>query len=271
MILPAEAGEGGTVPSQRQDNRQHMRLAIRVATIIKLLAGIAVIFVVLSYSGQLAVRAFDWHPERDIVQFFNIDRERNLPTTFQALLFLGSALSLTGIAIMRRLEGDRWTRHWALLALVFLLLAWDEIVEIHERFIEPLRRAFDLQGIFFFGWIIPAGIAVLLLCAAYLRFMLALEHRTRNLLIAAAVLFLSGAIIMEGIGGWYYDRIDQATNMVYVSMATFEESLESAGLILFVYAMLSYLSRILPRGKIEISGEPGRIWVEAAQHEEKPG
>jgi hypothetical protein len=138
-----------------------MRLTIPVALIIRVLVAAAIVLVILSYGGQIAVRAFDWHPERDIVQFFNLDRERNLPTTFSTLLFLGCSLSLAGIALLKRLAGDRWARHWALLSFIFVVLAWDEIAEIHERFIEPMRRAFDLQGLLFFGWIVPAGLCQL--------------------------------------------------------------------------------------------------------------
>lgn len=248
---------------RHESDQQVLRLTIPISAIIRALVAFAILLVVLSYSGQLAVRAFDWHPERDIVQFFNLDRERNLPTTFQTLLFLGSAITLAGIAIMKRLDRDRWTRHWTLLALLFLLLAWDEIAEIHERFIEPMRRAFDLQGIFFFGWIVPAMLFVLVVGVAYLRFVLALEPTLRARVITAGVIFLSGALFMEGIGGWYYERIDQATDMIYVTMATVEETLEMAGLILFLYALLQYLSQILPGGRIVVSGEPGEILVDA--------
>lgn len=240
-----------------------MRLQITVATVIKILVAVSLVLVIVSVAGQLAVRAFDWHPERDIVSFTNIDRERNLPTMFQAMMMLGSAVGLAGIAIMKRLTRDRWTLHWGGLALVFLLLAWDEITEVHERLIEPMRRVFDLQGFLFFGWIIPAGIAVALFAVAYLRFALALPSRTRALFILAAIMFVTGALVFEAIGGAYYESIDQNADMLYVLIATVEETLEKAGLIVFLYAILMYLSAILRNGEIRIGGEPGRIWVEA--------
>jgi hypothetical protein len=241
-----------------------------IATVMKLLIAVAIALAILSYSGQIAARAFDWHPERDIVSFFNMDRERNLPTTFQMLLFFSCAVSLAGITVVKRLTHDRWTRHWGLLSLVFLLLAWDEIAEIHERLIEPIRRAFDLQGLLFFGWIVPAGIAVLLFGLYYVRFVSSLEAGTRNLVILSGAVFLSGALVLEAIGGWYYERIDQNADMIYVSMATIEESLEMAGLILFLYALLRYLSAILPLGRIEIGGQPGRLWIDAVRNEAVP-
>jgi hypothetical protein len=246
-----------------QRKSEQFRITIPIETLIVTLVAIALALIILSYAGQLAVRAFDWHPERDIVQFVNLDRERNLPTTFSTLLFLGCSLSLAGIAILKRLAGDRWARHWALLSFVFVVLAWDEIAEIHERFIEPMRRAFDLQGLLFFGWIVPAAIVVLLVGLAYLRFVFALDRSTRNLIIASGVIFLTGALLFEAIGGWYYERIEQSTDMVYVTITTVEETLEIAGLILFLHTLLNYLSKMLPGGRIEVSGEPGTIWVDA--------
>ncbi len=238
-----------------------------VTTLIRTLIAIAAVLVVLSVASQLAVRAFDWHPERVIVQWVNLDRERNLPTTFQTLLFLGNALALAGIALLKRAAGDRWTRHWAGLSLIFLLLGWDEIAEIHERFIDPMRRLFDLQGILFFGWVVPGAIAALVVGTIYLRFVVALEPGFRNRIILAAILLLGGALGMELVGGWYYERIDQNTNMLYVTLTTIEESLEMAGLILFLSTLLYYFARILPSGRIEISGEPDRIWVDAVRSE----
>lgn len=205
-----------------------MRLQITVATVTRISVAVVLALVIVSLAGQLAVRAFDWHPERDIVSFTNIDRERNVPTTFQALLMVGCTVALAGITVMRRLVRDRWTHHWGFLALIFLLLAWDETIKAHERFIEPLRRVFDLEGILFIGWVIPAGIAVALCAFAYLRFMLALPSPTRRLFIIAGITFVTGALVFESIGGAYYESIDQNADMTYVLMATVEETLDMA-------------------------------------------
>jgi hypothetical protein len=91
----------------------------------------------------------------------------------------------------------------------------------------------------------------------------ALDRSTRNLIIASGVIFLTGALLFEAFGGWYYERIEQSTDMVYVTITTVEETLEIAGLILFLHTLLNYLSKMLPGGRIEVSGEPGTIWVGA--------
>ncbi len=239
-----------------------MRLQVTVISVTKILVAVALLLVLVSLAGQLAVRAYDWHPERDIVSIVNIDRERNIPTTFQTLLMFGCALALAGITLLKRLERDRWTRHWGGLSLIFLLLAWDEIAEIHERFIEPMRRVFDLQGFLFFGWIIPAGIGVVLCGLAYARFMLALPSRTRTLFLVAGTLCLTGALVFEAIGGRYYESIDQNADMTYVLISTIEETLEKAGVIVFLHAALTYLSAALVGARLTLTGEPGRLWLD---------
>lgn len=261
-------GWGDTALSRKpQENRTSARFTVPIAIFTRVLIVAAVGLVIVSYAGQLGVRAFDWHPERDIVSFFNVDRERNLPTSFQSAILLACAVGLAGIAVLKRFAGDRWTRHWGLLAVLFAGLAWDEITEVHERFIEPMRRVFDLQGIFFFGWVIPAGIVVALLGLAYLRFTLALEPATRTRFIVAGVLFLSGALILEGVGGWYYESIDQSTDMIYVTIATIEESLEMAGMILFLHAALTYLSALLPGTYLRLTGGAGQFQIDAVDAE----
>lgn len=247
-----------------------MRFTFTLRSITTILVALALAFVIVSVAGQLAVRAFDWHPERDIVSFTNLDRERNLPTTFQASLMLGASLGLAGITMMKRVGRDQWTRHWAGLSFILALLAWDEIIEVHERFIEPMRRAFDLQGFLFFGWIIPAAVATALFALAYFRFVLALPHRTRTLFVIAAMTFVTGSLVFEGVGGAYYESIDQNADMIYVLIATIEETMEMSGLIVFVHAVWSYLSEALTTGRIAISGETDRLWIEAQHTSEFP-
>ncbi len=220
--------------------------------------------VLLSVSAQIAVRLFDWHPERVIVQWVNLDRERNLPTTFQALLFFGNALAMAGIAMVQRLRGIHWWRHWLGLSAMTALLGWDEIIELHERFIDPLRSAFGFSGVLFFSWVVPAALLALIVALVYLRFLLALERWLQARILIAAGLLLGGAIGMEAVGGWYYERIDQSTDMVYVMLTTIEESLEMAALILLLATLLTHLSSMLETARISLTGEPGKLHVEVA-------
>ena len=257
--------------SGRSEQGSRLRLSLSVSTVTRVLVATTVVLVLISYAGQLGVRAFDWHPERDIVSFFNVDRERNLPTSFQTLLFLSCALALAVITVLKRLAGNRWTAHWGLLAVIFAFLGWDEITEVHERFIEPMRRVFELEGIFFFGWIIPAGIALAIFAIVFLRYVLALPDQLRTRFVLAGIIFVTGALVLEAVGGWYYERIDQNADMLYVTVATIEETLEMVGLILFLHALLTYLSELLASRRIALGGAQGRLMLEVHEDSVRSG
>lgn len=58
--------------------------------------------------------------------------------------------------------------------------------------------------------------------------------------IAAGSVFVAGAIRMDLIGGRYLEQQDGA-DMIYAMMTANEEFLEMLGVIVFIYALLSYL------------------------------
>ena len=92
----------------------------------------------------------------------------------------------------------------------------------------------------------PYGFATLLLAFVYLKFMRALAPKTRNLFLASAALFLSGAIGMEivssvvvsSMGGWetgFY-------SLTHANHYSIEEPLEMVGVVVFIYALLDALA-----------------------------
>ena len=82
----------------------------------------------------------------------------------------------------------------------------DEALSFHEGLSIPVRDALDVSGVLYFAWVIPYGIAVLILGAACLRFVLRLDRATRNLFIVAGALYVGGAVGFELIGGWLFGR-----------------------------------------------------------------
>jgi hypothetical protein len=125
-------------------------------------------------------------------------------------------------------------------------MAIDEAASIHELLTWPMRSLLGLlgqqaSGIFFFTWVIP-GIAVAMVFGlSYLKFLLHLPAKTRWRFVVAATLYLGGAIGMELIGGRYAD-LHGMENLAYSMTATVEESLEMAGVIVFIYTLLNYIA-----------------------------
>lgn len=77
--------------------------------------------------GVVGILRFAYKEE---LRLFNLDGERNVPAVFSAFLWLGVALLalLVGRASKGRLE-----LAWKLLAVLTLVLAADELVEVHEH------------------------------------------------------------------------------------------------------------------------------------------
>jgi hypothetical protein len=176
----------------------------------------------------------------------DLDGEKNsLSLWFQSSLMLFSAFLLIVIGLIRREAEDKDYRFWVFLSVVFLYLSLDETISIHEQLTVPLRQGLDLSGVFFMSWVVPVGIAVVIFFLISLKFLMRLPAKTRWMMIIAGAIYVGGALVMEMIDGAYYEKAIEPFGGVadwnYVLMTTVEESLESIGLAVFVYTLLSYL------------------------------
>ena len=204
---------------------------IRVAAIRRLLVG-----ALIAVAGAgLAVELLHHGPlpdlDEDLVGLFSLSYEGNLPTWYSSALLLACAVTLAVIAQ----SAPRHARYWSLLSAVFGYLSIDEAVGLHEQ----LNDLVHLGGPLYFGWIVPAGIAVLLLAAAYLRFLRALPAETRRRFVVAGALYVGGALLMEvPLGLWTEARGDADLGYALIDFA--EESLEMIGATLFLLALLRH-------------------------------
>ena len=77
--------------------------------------------------------------------------------------------------------------------------------------------------------------------AIFLKFWWNLPVKTRACFLIAALLYLGGAVGLELIDG-NYAEIHGKTNLIYMLLSTVEEALEMAGIIVFIYGLLGYIS-----------------------------
>jgi len=183
-----------------------------------------------------------------MVRLFDFDSESNIPTYFSSFILLFSAVLLQIIALFEKNKGNIFSYKWSFLSLVFLFLSIDEASSTHELFILPLREKFNLSGIFYYSWIILGIIFVLLLLIFYYRFLFELPKETRNKFVIAGIVYLTGAIAFEMIGGYYID-LNPGKTLIYALITSFEESLEMLGVIIFINSLLHYIEK----KKFEIS------------------
>jgi hypothetical protein len=196
-------------------------------------------FAVAGVTVQVLRYAFNYR-ERWI-SLFNLDREINYPSWYSSFTLLFCGILLGIIAAAKKKQGYRYFRHWKVLGFIFVFFSLDEILSLHEiLIIDDLRKALNLGGLFYFIWVIPGAIFVLLTALAYLKFLLHLPQKTRELFLLAGSIYVGGALGMEMVCGYYADVVGQR-NLIYGLMVSVEEILEMIGVIVFIYALLSYI------------------------------
>jgi hypothetical protein len=177
-----------------------------------------------------------------IANFFDLGREVNLPTWYQVVALATSALLLIWIGIST-LRSSNLTRGlpWLLLGGAFLYLSADEMLSLHEETVDMMQSVFGIEhGILYFAWVIPAGLAVLLLFISLIPFLRKLHPDTRRRFLFAGVIYIAGAVGMELVGGDYYSR-NYEVDFTYKLITSVEEDLEMIGVVMFLYAILVYI------------------------------
>ncbi|MGD2045225.1 MAG: hypothetical protein PVJ80_06830 [Gemmatimonadota bacterium] len=191
-----------------------------------------------------------------LVYMFSLGAETNVPAFYATFSLLFTALLLAAVGVASRGDGSVGTMYWLGLAVVFLFLSMDEMLGFHERLSEPLRSELGTSGLLYYAWVIPYGLGVLGLAAVYLRFLARLPRQTSVRFIGAGILFVSGAIGAEMVGGWVSEQYGNA-NVGFVAIQTIEEVLEMVGILVFISAILEYSERQFNGLRLYVSS--GRI------------
>jgi hypothetical protein len=202
--------------------------------------------------GQVLILTCGYDHEFAFVRSkFDLDGEKNIPALYSSVTLLACAVLLAIITRVKKARREPFVFQWGFLAVVFLALAIDESIAFHESLHEPMVSLLNLSGWLYAGWVVPVGglmIVVLLVC---LKFLIALPVRTRRLFIAAGVIYVTGAMLMEMAGASYLDAIGGTAaskddrGIVWSLFVTAEEVLEMAGVAVFIHALMSYISNEL--------------------------
>ncbi|PAW68216.1 MAG: hypothetical protein B9S34_03160 [Opitutia bacterium Tous-C1TDCM] len=196
-----------------------------------------------------------------LFKFLHLDVENNLPTFFATLLLLLAAGLLATIARLERRRRAVGAWNWIVLATGFLVMSADEAISLHERLNEPIRRLLSgsggRHGWLFFAWTIPGLAVVTTLGLVFLKFLFRLPARISRAFVLGGTLYVSGIIGMELICGRYAE-IHGVFNLTYSLLATVEESLEMAGVIVFVRALLVYLADTYGELKIDFGAQAAK-------------
>lgn len=224
-----------------------MDLNFSTKKVIRLLVIIVIVLTLLSLIGQLYKYFLFGGKDRYLVDLINVDKEKNFPTWFAALNILFSSILLFIISVIKRKTKDRFFYHWAILSIIFLGLATDEMIQLHEQVITPIRELLHTSGYLYITWVIPGILFGILFVVAYLKFLIHLPHQIKVLFIMSGLIYVSGAVGFEIIGSnhiYYYGQ----NNISYALLTASEEFLEMSGILLFTYTLLKYINIEFPLG-----------------------
>ena len=217
-------------------------LVIRPRRVLRALVAATVILIVMSAVAQSLILFLPDFPFRDgIYRFFSADSEPSLPTLYSTVLFLVSAL-LAGVIARARTGADQpSSRQWAAVSLLLLILALDEFASFHEGSVIIIRKLLGIPGGGWLAtsWVLLGAVVAVLLLVVSLPFLRGLPPATRRRFLWAGLLFVTGAMGMEVLGGLVAEI--SFSNVPVVAISTLEELLEMLGLAVLVYALLAYM------------------------------
>lgn len=184
---------------------------------------------------------------------FNLNSEISIPAWYSSVTLLLCSLLLAVIFFAKRKNEDRFALHWAVLSLIFLYLSMDEGAHIHETIGTTLnlRLTGITHGFIHYTWVIYGIALVVIVASGYLKFLAHLPRKTSSLFILAGFIYVAGALGMEMVNGRYFE-LHGSQNFRYQMMTVAEEFLEMAGIVIFIYALLSYIGSQVRTVSIDI-------------------
>lgn len=253
VVSPARAGQGLFRPSWRAWGRpeaipaQTARLDIGLNP--RLILGVLLTITVMLAAAHFAVQLTAFYLDipyvyqgSRIYRAFDLAAEQNLPTWYQGLALFTTGMLLALVAVASFVQRFLFhAAYWLMLALGFLFLSFDELTQVHEALVKPMRRLMDIDGgLLTIGWVVPGAIAVGLVFIGFIPFLRTLPRATVIRFMFAGAIYVGGAIVLEAIGHATLPDDGERT-FTFKMLAMFEEVAEKAGVAYFIYAILLYL------------------------------
>jgi hypothetical protein len=239
------------------------QLSLSPFVIARGLAVVAMCLVLASVAGQVSAFVFGHDSLKGFVRLFNVDSEQNVPTAFSVLLILAVALLLSVIAVLHRRQRTPFAWPWVVLSSGFLYMAYDEAFTVHENLGSPVRALLGdrIPTFINYAWVIPGAALVVVLALLFWRFLLQLPPATRRAFVMAASLYIGGALGGDLLFTGPYAAMYGEGNLTYSLLSTLEESLEMAGLIVFISALLKYGANTYQEVRFRINADDSKARI----------
>ena len=178
-----------------------------------------------------------------------LDGENTLPSWYSSVQLLFSSAVLAVIGLSRKQEKNPYGWHWLTLSVLFLCLAIDEASSIHEMAAPPIERWLQSAGhldsvlsVVGTPWLLAAIPFTIIVFLVFLRFLWHLPRATMTLFLIGGGLYVAGAVGIEDLAGHYLGTPGADETFTYQIMITVEEGLEMLGILVFLYALMTYMA-----------------------------
>ena len=175
----------------------------------------------------------------DFGEYWDVGIEGNIPTLYSAVAILISATLVWLHGLESRRSGDGLQTYWFVLAAVMAFLGVDEATAIHEQLTSIVALFVEREGFLYFPWVIPYSALAAVFGLLYVRFLLALPRPTSRLFVAAAAVYIGGAVLVEMVSA-RTGQLQGTSSLPYAVLYSIEEFLEMTGIVIFIYALLRH-------------------------------
>ena len=214
-----------------------IKLKFRRTHIVAVLWADPTFLTTLAVAREVGLRAWGARTFLGEMAPFALEAENCLTDWYSSLLlaFMAVLLFVMGHAETLR----RWRPYWFSLAGIFVYLSIDEFVALHESLMGPMSR-FHLTGAFGVAWVVPYGLACIVLAGVFLPFVLGQPASLRSQIILAGTIYLGSALGLEMV---------EAHSFTIGNMPAFRLSMmvqevgEMIGLTIFAVALITDLSQ----------------------------
>jgi hypothetical protein len=204
-----------------------------------ILGALALVVLGISITGHIPVAGPSGKDESVMALLVRFGSEEQ----FLVLLLALSAMLLAMIAKQARLRRDALRRYWWVLAALFAAAVAVKVLPVYSGVVAGLRHLDSGAGMQ-----VSSVVMVVISCAVaigagiyFLRFLASLPKRQRWSFISGGVIFLFGAIGIEGFSEWAWAQYGPHS-VPYATADVLEGLFEMAGLIVFVDGLLFTLA-----------------------------
>lgn len=174
----------------------------------------------------------------EIADRFILNNETSIPTLLSYfLMFTAAQLSILVFLSQQRNQRALFNLYWLLIALFFLVLAYDEVAQIHEKIPPPISK----QRFKDHGWVFAGAVVALLLAICFIPFFRRGPKPLAKQLFWGAAIFLFGAIVIEAMSGLYADLVKK--DRIYSLITVLEESVELLGIAYLNAVLVEHLGK----------------------------